>query len=610
MDSLANANVLILFGAALVLAGILSSLVASRFGAPLLLVFLVIGMLAGEEGPGGVTFNDYKTTYLVGSVALAVILFDGGLRTKLTRLRGALAPAIVLATFGVLASAALTALFAHFVLEVDWLEALLLGAMVSSTDAAAVFFLLRIGGLQLKPQVSAILEVESSTNDPVAVFLTVALTQVIVAQAAHGSVGWMIGEIARETLIGAFAGLGSGLIIVRIINSVQLPGGLHPLFVIAAAIFCYAITTLAGGSGFLAVYLAGLMVGNRPLRALPSIMGFHEAATWLSQIIMFLVLGLLVTPTRLWAYAAPGLAIAIFLIVVARPAAVWLSLQPYKIPVREKAFISWVGLRGAVSIFLAAIPTLADVPHADAFFNVAFFVVIVSLLVQGWTITPAARRLGIARPNALPAVNRVELDIPGQFEQEIAGYPILARSFALTRQSLPTWAKLVLVVRGESILNPVEAGALQAGDYAYFLTAPDRVPRLDRLFAGREEGTDSPLGPLFGELPVNGDTPLARLASLYNLDIDEEQRSFNVAALFGAEFDGAPESGDRIALGNRAILVARKVDANTVLRAGLQLEEIMETLIAGAHLRNRTLARFITAIRRQGREHLDRFTKR
>ncbi len=599
MTSLADANLLILFGALLVLAGIFSSLIASRFGAPLLLVFLIIGMLAGEEGPGDFQFDNYDLTYLIGSVALAVILFDGGLRTKISRFRNALAPAALLASAGVLISAALTAIFAMVVLNVHWLPALLLGAIVSPTDAAAVFFLLRTGGLQLKPRIGAILEIESSTNDPVAVFLTVALTEMILAQ-SHGAVSqgwWVVAELVREAAIGTVAGLLSGFAIVRVINTVQFPGGLHPLFVISAAIFCYAATTFLGGSGFLAVYLAGLMVGNRPLRALPSIIGFHDAATWFSQIVMFLVLGLLVTPTRVLAYAGAGLAIAAFLILVARPAAVWLCLAPYNVSVKEKAFVAWVGLRGAVSIFLAAIPTLAGVPEAEAYFNVAFFVVLVSLLLQGWTITAASRQLGLARARGAPSVNRVELDIPGQFEQEIAGYPILPRSFALTRQSLPSWSKLLLVVRGRAILNPVEAGVLQANDYAYFLTPPDRVHRLDRLFVGQEDGSDEAAGPLFGELPINGDTQIGALATLYSLDVDDEQATQTVASLFMSEFDESPHHGDRLALGSRALLVARKVDGTRVVRAGLQLDEIVESLMA-AHLRHRPALAAFEAIKR------------
>ncbi len=483
MESIFTVNALLLFGALMVLAGILSSLVATRFGAPILLVFLLLGMLAGEEGLLRIPFSDYRTTYLVGSLALAVILFDGGLRTKFQRFRGALKPSLLLATLGVLITALLVGAAAHYALGYEALEALLLGSIVASTDAAAVFFLLRAGGLHLKGRVGAVLEIESGTNDPFAVFLTLVLTQLVLASGAH-AFSAVMGELLRQGALGTLFGLSGGLSLVWLLNRLQLPGGLHPLLAVAAAIAIYGLTALLGGSGFLAVYLAGLMLGNRPLRAYPSIVSFHDAATWLCQIVMFLLLGLLVTPTKLLPYLWPALGIALFLMVVARPVAVWLCLFPYGFAAKEKAFIAWVGLRGAVSIFLAAIPTLAHVPHADAYFNVAFFVVLISLLVQGWTLNFAARKLGLALRRTLPNVARIEVDIPGQFEHEMVGYPIEAGSFVLERNMLPSWARPVLVVRGGEILGPAEAGELLEDDYAYFLAPADRVHRLDRLFAG------------------------------------------------------------------------------------------------------------------------------
>jgi cell volume regulation protein A len=321
VDSITVVNVGLMAGALLIVVGIASSLVASRFGAPLLLVFLVAGMLLGEDGPGGIAFNDYQITYLIGSLALAIILFDGGLRTKLSILRGVIVPAGLLATLGVLITAALTGIVASYLLQIQLLEGLLIGAVVASTDAAAVFFLIRAGGLQLRRRVATTLEVESATNDPVAVFLTVVLVELLLA-GSH-SPGWQVlGTLASQGLIGAAAGVSGGLAISWVLNRIAMPGGLHPLFVVASAVLIFGTTAVLQGSGFLAVYLAGLILGNRPVRAFPSILSFHDAATWLVQLVMFIVLGLLATPTTLLHYAVSALAIAAFLILVGRPVAV------------------------------------------------------------------------------------------------------------------------------------------------------------------------------------------------------------------------------------------------------------------------------------------------
>jgi cell volume regulation protein A len=596
MDSIFTVNALLFFGALMVLAGILSSLVATRFGAPILLVFLVVGMLAGEDGLLGIHFSDYRTTYLVGSLALAVILFDGGLRTKAQRFRGALRPSLLLATLGVVITALLVGVVAHFALGFEALEALLLGSMVASTDAAAVFFLLRTGGLHLKERVGAVLEIESGTNDPFAVFLTLVLTQLVLAFGEQ-ALAAVTGELLRQSAFGAILGLGGGLSLAWLLNRLQLPGGLHPLLAVAAAIGIYGLTAVLGGSGFLAVYLAGLVIGNRPVRAYPSIVSFHDAATWLCQIVMFLLLGLLVTPTKLLPYLLPALGIALFLMIVARPVAVWLCLWPYAFSNREKTFIAWVGLRGAVSIFLAAIPTLAGVPHADAYFNVAFVVVLVSLLVQGWTLNVAARRLGLALRRTLPDVARIEVDLPGQFEHEMVGYPIEAGSFVLERNILPSWARPILVVRTGDILSPAEAGALKEDDYAYFLAPADRVHRLDRLFAGAGDEDAAGERPVFGELALRGEVLIGQIAELYELDAAAEDHGKTVSSLFAQHFGERPRAGDRLLLGSRAMLVARGVEDGAVTRAGLQLDELVEQIKAHARLRAPGLTRAIRPAR-------------
>ena len=580
LDSIDLANLAILIGAALVLVGIFSSLVARKFGAPLLLVFLVLGMLAGEDGPGGLQFNDYQATYLIGSLALSIILFDGGLRTKLAVFRGVLAPSLLLATVGVLITAAITGGVAILLLPgLDPLEALLMGAIVASTDAAAVFFLLRAGGLRLQQRVGAVLEIESGTNDPVAIFLTVVLAEIVVAGSSGGDIGWaLLTRLLQQGALGAMLGLAGGFAIVTVLNRMEMPGGLHPLLVVATAVLLSALVTLAGGSGLLAVYIAGLVVANRPVRAYPTIVGFHDAATWLCQIVMFLVLGLLVTPSRLVEYAVPGIALALALTFVARPVAVWLCLWPFGFAAKETGFVSWVGLRGAVSIFLAAIPTLGGVPHAHAFFNIAFFVVLISLLVQGWTITALARRLGFALRRTAPAVTRVDVDLPGQTEQELVGYPVTADSMVLGLSRLPSWTRLVLVVREREILAGDRIDGLRAGDYAYFLTPMQRVPRLDWLFADTADLARRSAHRV-GELAINADARLGDIADLYDLAVADPAREITVADYFASHLRAPAQPGHRLPLG-RATLVVRAAEDGRVARAGLLLDELLEGLLA------------------------------
>ncbi len=606
MESIGFLNSLLLLGSALVIAGIFSSLIASRFGAPLLFVFLVIGMLAGEDGPGGLAFNDYQLTYLVGSLALAVIIFDGGLRTRLSAFRGTLLPSVLLSTLGVVVTAALTGAFASYVLETSLIEGLLIGAVVASTDAAAVFFMLRAGGLELRRRVHALLEIESGTNDPAAVLLTIVLVEIVLAGVDTLSMSVAVDLVAQVT-IGTCIGLLGGLAIAWVINKVDLPAGLHPLLVVASAVLIFAFASELGGSGFVAVYLGGLVLGNRPIRAFASISSFHDTTTWLCQIMMFIILGLLVTPSNLIHHLVPALLIAVWLIVVGRPVAVWLCLAPFKFSVRETAFVAWVGLRGAVSIFLAAIPTLSDVPNASVYFNVAFVVVMVSLILQGWTINPAARRLGLALPRTSGVVHRVELDLPGQLELEMVGYPIRPESPVLTHRTVPRWARPVMVIRDNAVLGPAEAKELRAGDYAYYLTPPGRVLHLDHVFA-QSEGESVEHSDVV-EFSFNGDVALAQLATLYGLEVPAEHAQKTIAELFADRFDETPELGDRLPIG-AAALVVREMDGDRVTKAGLQFAEMTPRLVAAALLRRRIVSRLWGAAARLSRQAMGLLSKR
>lgn len=571
MESLHASDWLLLGGAVLVLAGIGSSLIATRFGAPLLLVFLVLGMLLGEDGPGGIAFDNLKLTYTLGSLALAVILFDGGLRTRIAHVRNALAPAGMLATVGVLITTALTGLAAVWLLDFDYAQGLLLGAIVASTDAAAVFFLLRANGLHLQRRVGATLEIESGSNDPFVVFLTVMLTEWIASDGTVGAAS-MLMSLVMQFGIGTLAGVLGGLAIAQSLNRFALPAGLHPLLAIAGAVALFGLTNLLGGSGFLAVYLAGLVVGNRPVRAFANVLSVNDAATWLSQLVMFLVLGLLITPSELIKALLPALGIAAFLMLVARPVAVVLCLAPFGFRKRDITFISWIGLRGAVGIFLASIPMLAGLENAETIFNVAFTVVLVSLLVQGWTLSFAAHRLGVALPRRDPPTRRIELDLPGQIEFEMVGYRVAAECAVLRGGRMPGWARAALVVRGGQVHTAEQAGSLCADDYAYYLAPPGNVYRLDWLFAEPTEAREVERE-MFGEFVLPGNVPLGALAEFYDLAIPPRHADRTADELFSERFDGEPQIGDRLRLGP-AMLVVRDLVDEKVARVGLKFQTV------------------------------------
>ena len=569
MGSLDAISFGILLGGLLVLAGIMSSLVAMRFGAPLLLVFLVVGMLAGESGPLGLKFDDVSITYAVGSIALALILFDGGLRTRFVTFRSVLGPAITLATAGVLLTAAITAPIAAVLFDLRWIEGLLVGAVVASTDAAAVFFLMHARGLRVRPRVSATLEVESGSNDPFAVLLTMLLVEFL----AVGDRSWqhVVQVLAEQAILGTIFGVLGGRAMVLVLNRLNLAQGLHAPFVATGAVVIFGLAAAVHASGFLAVYLAGLVLGNRPTRAHNTVVVFLDAVTWLAQIVMFVLLGLLVWPLRLIGSLWPALAVAAALMLVARPVAVFLCLAPFRFPWREKAFIAWVGLRGAVGIFLASIPLLVDLPKAYLYFDIAFVVVLVSLLVQGWTIAAAARRLHIALPRSDPLPRRVELDLPGQLAQEIVGYPISANSPYLTRGLLPSWARPTLVVRAEKILSPAEAEPVRQGDYVYLLAPPEKAQALDRFFV-RMPPPAAPDPRLLGDFFVSGDATLGALAEIYGLTVAPEAASITLAAHMAEELRHTPRPGDVVPLGPIA-LVAHRVTAGRVSTVGLRLAD-------------------------------------
>lgn len=461
---------------------------SEKIGIPVVLGFLLIGLLIGAYLPEN--FIDFELAFRVGTVGLVLILFDGGLNTPFRQVRQYLAPASVLATLAVVGTAVMVALIARL-LGLGWTEALLLGAIVSSTDAAAVFSSLRGSGVQLRRKVGATLELESGLNDPMAVILTLALTALLLEGGTFNPLALGI-DILLQLVIGLGAGLAVGWVGTRLLEHIRVPAaGLYPALTLALALLAFGLPTLFMGSGFLAVYVAALMLGNRRLPYRSGILRVHDAMAWLAQITMFLVLGLLAVPEMLVTAGWKGLILALGLALVARPLMVMLSLWPFGYKARESGFVAWVGLRGAVPILLATFPVLAGVPGALELFHLVFFVVVVNALIPGATVRWAVKlfkveQAGLQRPIPVLEVNAID-HLPVQiisFRLEPAAMVTGNRAGSLP---LPKGADILLIVRGKEALPVTPDTVLQAEDHVHLMLRPEDKRTVELLFGLREE---------------------------------------------------------------------------------------------------------------------------
>ncbi|GGC88994.1 potassium/proton antiporter [Vreelandella lutescens] len=546
---------LILLAAVLLLVGILSSKLSARIGLPVLVLFLVIGMLAGESGIGGIAFDNPEGAHALGTLALAIILFDGGLQTPTASIRAVWKPASLLATFGVLVTALITGTAAAYILGLPLLEGLLLGAIVGSTDAAAVFSLLRNAGIHINKRLKSTLEIESASNDPMAIFLTVGLLEVLVNGMQPGM--GLLELFVMQMGVGAVVGLSVGWLSVKLINRIHLvASGLYPVLVAACGFLSFGVSANLGGSGFLAIFLTGVFIGNHRIAFQRSTFLFHDGLAWLSQIVMFVVLGLLINPLSLLDVWFEGLVIAAVLILVARPLAVAPVMKLFGFNTREISLVSWVGLRGSVPIILAIFPLMFGLEGAELIFNVVFFVVLISASIQGTTLPFVARKLKLTeKPPALPAAS-LEITALEEVDADIVEYTLSEQPRAagrrLSQMALPDTTVVAMITRGNEVIPPRGSTELHPRDHLFVVLRPETRPFVDCVFSDAPDKVSSD----FSDQPLRlkGSTTLGDLAHSYGFKLTEDDE-LTLDALLRAKLPVPLSAGDTLALDGMTLTV-------------------------------------------------------
>lgn len=592
MDTL---NILYLVGALLIFASIMASTLSARLGVPLLLLFLIVGMLAGEDGILGIQFAEYGLANFIGQAALACILLDGGLRTSFQSFRVGLKPAVVLATWGVLITVVVLGVFVTWLLDVDWRIGVLMAAIVGSTDATAVFSLLRNGGVKLNDRVQATLELESGANDPFAILLVTGLIALNVDPAGQTVVGFLL-LLLQQLGFGLIVGLLAGFLLSKLLPKLHLPEGMYAILILSAGLSVFAATNLIGGSGFLAIYLAGVIIGNHKAHSTEHVLRVMDSFAWLSQAVLFVVLGLLVTPFNVldvWYYSV---AIVAFMILVARPIAVYTSVKPFKFKDREIGFISWVGLRGAVPITLAILPVMAGVDDAFMLFDIAFGVVVLSLILQGTTIPLMATLFKVRIPANNEPKEEHEVWVSDNASITLYEFEVQAGAFAIGRHPKvisnrvsPDEISVFALVRQQKLVAVTEDTQLKFGDHVWYAMQSNHARPIAQIFNDTKLDRraiddfygDWLLSPSvkLGDLPFfTGVMQSESLVTRLRSKTDDEATTMwqqTVAEYVSASLDVKPVSGDTVAINDEWSLVIKEIDDKGGLRTiGLKREGI------------------------------------
>lgn len=584
MDTL---NILYLVGAVLIFASIMASTLSARLGVPLLLLFLIVGMLAGEQGILGIEFSQYGLANFVGQAALACILLDGGLRTSFKSFRVGLKPAITLATWGVLVTVLVLGVFVTWLLDVDWRFGLLMAAIVGSTDAAAVFSLLRNGGVKLNDRVQATLELESGANDPLAILLVTGLIALNVDPAGQTAFGFLV-LLLQQLSFGLGMGLLFGYLLSRLLPKIHLAEGMYAILILSAGLAVFAATNLIGGSGFLAVYLTGVLIGNHKVRSTEHVMRVMDSFAWLSQAVLFVVLGLLVTPSNVlnvWHYSV---AIAAFMIFVARPIAVYTSVKPFKFKDREIGFISWVGLRGAVPITLAILPVMAGIDNAFMLFDIAFGVVVLSLILQGTTIPTMANLFKVRIPTNKDPKEEHEVWVSDkasitlyEFEAQSGAFAIGRHPMGISKGISPDEISVFALVRGQQIVVVAENTKIKFGDSVWYAMRGNHASKIAKIFNDTTLDRKA-IDDFYGDWLLSpsvklGDLPfftevMASETLVKTLKTTDEAHAQNmweqtVAEYVTSHLGTAPVSGDTVVVNDEWSLVIKEVGEKGKLRS-------------------------------------------
>ncbi|NWJ51356.1 MAG: potassium/proton antiporter [Bacteroidetes bacterium] len=479
---LTSENIL-LIGSVMLIISVIGAKTSSRFGIPTLLLFLIVGMFAGSEGPGGIAFADSKTAQFIGSISLCLILFSGGLDSRWHDMKPILWPGLLLSTIGVIISAFTVAFFVTLVTGFTFMEGLLLGAIVSSTDAAAVFSILRSMGMGLKGHLRPLLEFESGSNDPMAFFLTIAVAYLLSHPGA--SIVHLIPMFFQQMIIGAVAGYGMGRLMHFLLIKIRLDvDGLYSVLLIAMVLFTFSFTSFIGGNSFLAVYISAFVLGNRDFLHKRSLTKHFDGQAWLMQVVLFITLGLLVFPSQIWPLAGIGLLISLFLIFIARPLAVFFCLSFFKVNIRTRVFVSWVGLRGAVPIVFATYPLTEGISKAPIIFNLVFFITVSSVLIQGTSLPIVAKWLHLLVPDKARKKSILEKELTRRLKSLIAEYEV-QEGFSCVGKSLvnigiPGNVMIVFINRNDSYITPEGSTIIEIGDKLMIMA--ESKAALDAMF--------------------------------------------------------------------------------------------------------------------------------